>query len=177
MHENLSTFTPLSALRVLNTQATRASFLSSLFSPLLVRHSAGPQNLDALLQLTQEINATLAPFGIFKTVNVRLETAQSLLAKEGSVDVVVDVKEAPRLSIKSGTEVGQAEGNAVSRVLIPTDPSVAAAKPRSQGHDAHSRATIRVPSTSPPTFATCLEALRRLHSQPRSEPRLARPSR
>ena len=111
---NLNTFTPLSALRVLNTQATRASFLSSLFSPLLVRHSAGPQNLDSLLQLTQEINATLAPFGIFKSVNVRLETAQSLLAKEGSVDVVVDVKEASRLSIKSGTEVGQAEGNAVS---------------------------------------------------------------
>jgi len=114
VNDNLRTVTPLSALRVLNTQATRDSFLSSLFSPLLLQHSAGPQTLESLLTLTQQIHATLAPFGVFKTIDVRLETAQSLLAKEGSVDVVVDVKEAPRLSIKSGTEVGQAEGNAVS---------------------------------------------------------------
>ncbi|KAL7418077.1 surface antigen-domain-containing protein [Mrakia frigida] len=112
VNDNLKTVTPLSALRVLNTQATRDSFLSSLFSPLLLQHSAGPQTLESLLALTQDIHATLAPFGVFKTIDVRLETAQSLLAKEGSVDVVVDVKEAPRLSIKSGTEVGHAEGNA-----------------------------------------------------------------
>jgi hypothetical protein len=62
--------------------------------------------------LSQQIHAALYPFGIFKTIDVRLETAQSILAPEGSVDVVVDVKEVPRWYLKSGTEVGAGEGGA-----------------------------------------------------------------
>lgn len=45
-------------------------------------------------------------------MNVRLETAQSVLAPKGSVDVVVDVKEVPRWYLKTGTEVGAGEGGA-----------------------------------------------------------------
>lgn len=44
---------------------------------------------------------------------MRLEQAQSLLAREGAVDVVIDVEEAGRVTLKSGTELGQAEGSAV----------------------------------------------------------------
>jgi hypothetical protein len=95
---NLDTPLQLSAVRILNTVQTRSSFLSSLLVPLL--------------SLSQQIHAALYPFGIFKTIDVRLETAQSILAPEGSVDVVVDVKEVPRWYLKSGTEVGAGEGGA-----------------------------------------------------------------
>jgi outer membrane protein insertion porin family len=104
----------LSSLRVLGTAQTRASFLSSLLNPLL---SSSPQTLGDLLHLTQSAQRALAPWGIFKQIDVRLEQAQSLLAEKGAVDLVVDVKEAGRLMLKSGTEVGQGEGSAVSSIV------------------------------------------------------------
>lgn len=104
----------LSSVRVVNSNATRSSFLSSILTPILSHHAGrGPQDLASLITLSQQINGSLAAFGIFKSVDVRLEPALSLLAGPDSVDVVVNVDEASRLSLKSGTEVGQVEGSAV----------------------------------------------------------------
>lgn len=101
----------LSALRVTGTVQTRASFLAALLKPAL---STTPETLGDLLHLTQATQRALAPWGIFKQIDVRLETPQSLLAEKGAVDLVMDVKESGRLMLKSGTEVGQGEGSAVS---------------------------------------------------------------
>ncbi|CED83131.1 Predicted cell surface protein homologous to bacterial outer membrane proteins [Phaffia rhodozyma] len=114
VYDNLQTNLPLASLRVLNTRQTRSTFLSSLLTPLLTARQPASEDptLGSLLELTQEVKQALVPFGLFKRIDVRLEQAQSLLAREGAVDVVVDVEEAGRVTLKSGTEFGQAEGSA-----------------------------------------------------------------
>lgn len=124
--DNLDTPLALSSLRVLGTESTRASFLSSLFTPLLISHVTsqedGTYTLESLLTLSQAIQASVAPFDIFKECNVRLEPATSLLEREGAVDLVVDVKEKNRFNgTKVGVEVGQQDGGAVS-LFLPCNP-------------------------------------------------------
>jgi outer membrane protein insertion porin family len=112
IEDNFDAPMTLSALRVTGTVQTRASFLAALLKPSL---ATTPETLGDLLRLTQATQQALAPWGIFKQIDVRLETPQSLLAEKGAVDLVVDVKESGRLMLKSGTEVGQGEGSAVRR--------------------------------------------------------------
>lgn len=111
IEDNFDTPMTLSALRVVGTAQTRASFLAALLKPALAH---APETLGDVLHLTQASQRALAPWGLFKRIDVRIEQPQSLLAEKGAVDVVVDVKESGRLMLKSGTEVGQGEGSAVS---------------------------------------------------------------
>ena len=102
----------ITAVRIDGAKNTRRSFLASLVYPHLPRPSP-PSSFESVLHATRDIGHYLAQTDIFQAVHARLEPSVDPAAKPGDVDVVFTTRERPRLYLKTSTEVGNSEGNAV----------------------------------------------------------------
>lgn len=108
----MSTPTRISSVRVEGAVHTRHSFLGSLVSPHLAQGDAPPTFQDVLRRV-KAMSHTLNRTDVFAVVHPTIERAASLLASEKDVDVVFKVREKGRLYLKTSTDVGNGEGNAV----------------------------------------------------------------
>lgn len=124
MQENLDSTFRLNAIRVVGAKATRPSFLASILAPHLPSlppasylsassHSTSTQTLRSLLNTTREVSGLLSAFDIFSEIDAGLEKSPSVLAEDEDVDIVLRVKEASRYFLRTATDIGDGEGNAV----------------------------------------------------------------
>ena len=102
------------------------SFTSSLLS-LIYPTSSSPtrtseadekypttETLRQVLSKTRSISEDLAKFGIFESIETGLDRSRDVLADPYDVDLVLKVKESSRYFLRTATDVGDGEGNAVS---------------------------------------------------------------
>ncbi len=108
------------AVRVDGAKNTRRSFLASLVYPHLPQHHS---SFESVLSATRDIGHYLVQSDIFQAVHARLEPSADATAKPGDVDVIFTTRERPRFFLKTSTEVGNSEGNAVRAIhTIPRMP-------------------------------------------------------
>jgi outer membrane protein insertion porin family len=107
--------TPLkvASIRVEGAPNTRRSFLTSLVEPFIPTQS-DPVTLHSVLESTRQISQRLYEADIFQSVEAKIEKCRDTLASNGDVDLVFKTREKGRLFLKTSTEVGNGEGNAVS---------------------------------------------------------------
>jgi outer membrane protein insertion porin family len=102
----------IAAVRVDGAKNTRRSFLASLVYP----HLPQPDSLstfESVLRASRDIGHYLVQTDVFQSVHARLEPSADPAAKPGDVDVIFSTRERPRFFLKTSTEVGNSEGNAV----------------------------------------------------------------
>jgi outer membrane protein insertion porin family len=125
---NLDAPLRLSSIRITGTKHTRPSFLGRIVSPYLSSPtvSATSQGADALpspetlrdvLRKTRDITDHLNKLDIFSEVEAGLESSTDVFAGPEDVDLVLKVKEASRYFLRTATDVGDGEGNAVRSIL------------------------------------------------------------
>ena len=125
VNDNLATPLRLNAIRVLGAEKTRPSFLAAVVGPYLpslppaAYLSAHPidrpqSTLRGLLATTRNLTGLLQQFDIYSDVEASLEASPSVLAEKEDVDIVLRVKEASRYFLRTATDIGDGEGNAVS---------------------------------------------------------------
>ncbi|TIA97853.1 hypothetical protein E3P96_03298 [Wallemia ichthyophaga] len=110
----------LSAVRV-NGSTLRSSFLAAVFRPYLNDAGAdGVHNstLADVLRKSRDVHHTLTAFDHFAGIEMALESAQSVLAQHGDVDLAMGVRERGKLWAKSSTDVGSGEGSANVSVRV-----------------------------------------------------------
>ena len=105
----------ISSVRIDGAKNTRSSFLASLVYP----HLPQPSSFESVLHATRDIGHYLVQTDLFQSVHARLEPSVDPAAKPGDVDVIFTTKERPRFFLKTSTEVGNSEGNAVRTPLKP----------------------------------------------------------
>jgi outer membrane protein insertion porin family len=101
----------INAVRVDGANNTRRSFLASIVYPHLPQQTHS--SFDSVLHATRDIGHYLAQSDIFQAVHARLEPSADAAAKPGDVDVIFTTRERPRFFLKTSTEVGNSECNAV----------------------------------------------------------------
>ena len=100
----------INAVRVDGAKNTRRSFLASLVYPHLPQP---PHSFESVLRATRDIGHYLVQSDLFQSVHARLEPSADSAAKPGDIDVIFSTRERPRFFLKTSTEVGNSEGNAV----------------------------------------------------------------
>ncbi|KAI9262383.1 surface antigen-domain-containing protein [Phascolomyces articulosus] len=105
----------VNAVTILGTKATRYGFLSTVTEPVLESKTVA----DVVNQ-SQTIAEQLIRLDIFDDVQVLLDRASDTdpLAAPGSINVVYRVKEKSRVFLKTGTEIGNNEGNMNGSVTV-----------------------------------------------------------
>ena len=103
----------IAAVRIDGAKNTRRAFLASLIHPHLRQHSSNSSSFESVLRTTRDIGHYLIQADLFKSVQARLEPSAEPAAKPGDVDVIFTTPERPRFFLKTSTEVGNSEGNAV----------------------------------------------------------------
>lgn len=73
------------------------------------------ETLRQVLAKTRNISEDLTKFGIFENVEAGLDRSRDVLADPYDVDLVLKVKESSRYFLRTATDVGDGEGNAVRR--------------------------------------------------------------
>lgn len=87
---------------------TNSSLIEKEIQPALKASTFG--------EIIQELNQAchrLSHLGIFKEMDVVIDTSPEYRDKYNEVDVTIIVKEKPRLFLKTGTEIGSDEGSLV----------------------------------------------------------------
>jgi outer membrane protein insertion porin family len=116
-HALLDQHARIAAVRIDGAKNTRRSFLASIVYPNLpLPHT--PSSFDSVLRATRDIGHYLVQSDLFQTVHARLEPSAEPSAKLGDIDVIFTTRERPRFFLKTSTEVGNSEGNAV-RIIHP----------------------------------------------------------
>jgi len=110
----------INAVRIDGAKNTRRSFLASLIYPHLPQHPHA--SFESVLRATRDIGHHLVQSDIFHSVHARLEPSADATTKPGDVDIVFTTRERPRFFLKTSTEVGNSEGNAVRIHTIPRMP-------------------------------------------------------
>jgi outer membrane protein insertion porin family len=110
----------INAVRVDGAKNTRRSFLASIVNPHLPQHPHS--SFESVLRATRDIGHYLVQSDIFQVVHARLEPSADTTTKPGDVDVIFTTRERPRFFLKTSTEVGNSEGNAVRIHTIPRVP-------------------------------------------------------
>ena len=102
-------------VRVQGSTKTRTSFLGSLIYPHLLSASVSDNEgtLEDVLHRVRGISDTFRRADIFSSVEASLEPSRSPLAEAHHVDVVLKVRDKPRIFLKGSTETGNSEGSAV----------------------------------------------------------------
>jgi outer membrane protein insertion porin family len=108
----LDQHTRIAAVRVDGAKNTRRSFLASLIYPHLLQPDTR-SSFESVLRATRDIGHYLVQSDVFQTVHARLVPSAELAAKPGDVDVIFATRERPRFFLKTSSEVGNGEGNAV----------------------------------------------------------------
>lgn len=96
------------SLRVLGTERTRESFLR-----LATASSFTGMTVADIINNVQKTADQLQRLDIFDSVNVILDTSKDPFAAKDALDVIFQVKEKSRFFLKTGTEIGNGEGNMV----------------------------------------------------------------
>lgn len=99
----------LSAIRI-NGSTLRSSFLAAIFKQHLDKDPA--RTLTDVLRKSKDVHHNLAAFDLFSGMDMKLEPAQSLFARQGDLDLALNVRERGKLWAKSSTDVGNGEGSA-----------------------------------------------------------------
>lgn len=110
----------INAVRVEGAKNTRRSFLASIVYPHLPQHPHS--SFESVLHATRDIGHYLVQSDIFQTVHARLEPSADATTKPGDVDIIFATRERPQFFLKTSTEVGNSEGNAVRIHSIPRMP-------------------------------------------------------
>jgi outer membrane protein insertion porin family len=103
-------------VRVQGPTATRSSFLGCLIRPHLnvsYSSSIAEGTLQDVFRRVDRMTGVLERSDIFSSVQATLERSRSPFAGENDVDVVLKVRDRPRMFLKGSTETGNGEGNAV----------------------------------------------------------------
>lgn len=97
-------------MTILGTKQTRPGFLQKATSQVL-----SSKTYADVINSSQQVAEKLQRFDIFEDVRVLLDNASDSdpLAARDSINVVYQVKEKSRVFIKTGTEIGNNEGNMV----------------------------------------------------------------
>ncbi|KAJ5180747.1 SAM50-like protein [Penicillium capsulatum] len=109
----------ISSVQVLNAPHTRRSFLEHVVRPLVSATKDRPYTLSEVLR---EVSATADKLGRFdlfqQPVSVHLDdsTTDSLTGLR-DIDVLLAVREKSRVLLKTGTDLGNAEGSAYGNLL------------------------------------------------------------
>ncbi|KAI9319661.1 surface antigen-domain-containing protein [Dichotomocladium elegans] len=98
----------VNAVFLLGTHATRPGFLENITTPVL-----NAKTIAEVVNRSQTVAEQLQRLDIFDHVQVVLDRATDMdpLAAPGSINVLYRIKEKSRLFIKTGTEIGNNEGN------------------------------------------------------------------
>ncbi|RUS32371.1 surface antigen-domain-containing protein, partial [Jimgerdemannia flammicorona] len=96
------------SIHIYGRRHTRDSFLLSVVRPVFKTRT-----VSSILETAQRAVADLRRFDIFDDVDLLLDAARDPIAVDGSIDLHINVKEKPRLFIKTGTEIGNGEGSMV----------------------------------------------------------------
>jgi len=97
----------VNSCKVNGTKYTKKSLIEKQLSFLFQA-----KTLKEILEETDSICGKLNRLGIFKDLNVNLDVPQSkILDNENEIDIIINLKEKPRFWAKTGTEVGNNEGN------------------------------------------------------------------
>lgn len=118
MNNNMSTPLRIASVRVEGAPKTRESFLAWLIHPHLqpsapAASGEGSSTLGSVLHTTRGISRVLSETDIFHSVEAKIEKSRDALAGEDDVDVVIKARERGRFFMKTSTEMGNGEGNAV----------------------------------------------------------------
>ncbi|GAB5587348.1 hypothetical protein Unana1_02248 [Umbelopsis nana] len=101
------------SLRVLGTERTRESFLR-----LATASSFTGMTVADIINNVQKTADQLQRLDIFDSVNVILDTSKDPFAAKDALDVIFQVKEKSRFFLKTGTEIGNGEGNMNGSIVI-----------------------------------------------------------
>jgi outer membrane protein insertion porin family len=91
---------------------TRQSFLAWLINPHLPNTSE-PSTLESVLYTTRRLSHTFQETDVFNSLEAKIERSPDVMANEGDVDIVFKTREKGRYFMKTATEMGNGEGNAV----------------------------------------------------------------
>lgn len=115
MEESAGSNVHVNAVTILGVKATRPSFLEKVTNKILQA-----KNVANVINTSQDVAEDLMRFDIFDNVQILLDNATDSdpLAAPDSINVVYQLKEKSRVFIKTGTEIGNNEGNMVILYLI-----------------------------------------------------------
>lgn len=121
VNSNLTTPLKIASVRVEGAVSTRESFLAWLINPHLQSSSQAldTSNLESILHTTRRIGDLLQETDAFKTVEAKLERSRGVFSDPGDIDVVFKTRENGRYFVKTATEMGNGEADAVSYQLLP----------------------------------------------------------
>ncbi|EEH03366.1 outer membrane protein [Histoplasma capsulatum G186AR] len=110
----------ISSVQVLNANNTRRGFLERVLSPLLSSNNHRPYTLSEALKEISVCTDTLSRFDIFEhPISVFLDKPSQADPSTSPTDleVYLSVKEKSRILLKTGTDLGNAEGSAYTNFM------------------------------------------------------------
>lgn len=112
MAQSASSKARVNAISIVGAKATRPSFLE-----YATKKPLSAKTVAEIINSSQDTAQQLSQLDIFEHVQVLFENASDhdILAEPDSINVVYQVKEKSRLFIKTGTEIGNNEGNMVRK--------------------------------------------------------------
>ncbi|KAH8690965.1 putative mitochondrial outer membrane protein [Talaromyces proteolyticus] len=116
--ENSTLPCTISRIQILNAKHTRTGFLERVFSPILSANKGKPYTLSEALREVSHGAEKLNRFDIFhEPISVFLDKPTDPNALPTDLDVYVSVREKSRILLKTGTDLGNAEGSAYGNLL------------------------------------------------------------
>ncbi|KAI9498481.1 surface antigen-domain-containing protein [Zychaea mexicana] len=105
----------VNAVTILGAKATRPGFLTTVTQPVI-----DSKTVADVVNQSQAIAEQLIRLDIFEDVQVLLDRATDTdpLAAPGSINVLYQVKEKSRVFLKTGTEIGNNEGNMNGSITV-----------------------------------------------------------
>ena len=104
------------SVRVIGAKRTRKYFLNDVFRPLLYKKS--PHSMTSILEGIAAGTDKLTRHGIFSSMRIDIDCANSPLANDNDIDIILNVQERGRLLLKTGTDFGNSEGSAYASANI-----------------------------------------------------------
>ena len=110
----------IKAIKVVGGGNTRSSFLKDQLDPIL---AASGQDLKTVVRTIDETHRGLASFGIYDRISFSLDEAQrnffsSPFNSDVDVTATLHLKSAKRFIAKTGTDLGNGEGNGYANFMI-----------------------------------------------------------
>ncbi|KAJ3192258.1 hypothetical protein HK101_006817 [Irineochytrium annulatum] len=101
-------------IRIEGIRHTRSAFVERLIQPVMKSETLGE-----ILDQTQALTGKLRRLGIFKSVGVQLDLAQTGRdEKKKALDIVLELEESPRLYARTSTAIGTNEGDMTASINI-----------------------------------------------------------
>ncbi|MCJ1477200.1 hypothetical protein MMC13_005871 [Lambiella insularis] len=111
----------ISSIRILNANNTRKGFLAKIFDPILSANQDRPYTLAEAIKEVSIGADKLHKFDIFhEPISIFLDKPSQTdpSTTPSDLDVYLSVKEKSRILLKTGTDVGNAEGSAYGTLLL-----------------------------------------------------------